>query len=95
MRIIDADKLINEVEQHCIDDEITCRDDVIEIIEAAPTIEERRPGKWRARNNKYYAGDGYYFCNKCSQRYSFGGYFELDNENFCPNCGAKMKGAKE
>ena len=61
---------------------------------AIKALEERPTGKWQARSNKDYAGGGYYFCNKCSQRYSFGGYFELDNENFCPNCGADMKGAK-
>ena len=50
MRIIDADKLINQIEQHCIDDEVTCKDDVIEIIDNAPTVElckhERPTGKF-------------------------------------------------
>ena len=46
MRLIDADKLINQIEQHCIDDEVTCKDDVIEIIEEAPTIEELQSGEW-------------------------------------------------
>ena len=85
-------KYLGVIERHCIEDEILCKDDVIEIIEEA--IEKRRPGKWQLRNNKYYAGGGYYRCNICGERYSFGGYFELDNEDFCPNCGAYMKGTK-
>lgn len=50
----------------------------------------KRKGKWQKRKDKDYAGDGYYRCNICGQRYSFGAYFELDNEHYCPNCGANM-----
>lgn len=46
MRIIDADKLLNQIEQHCINDEVLYKADVIEIVEAAPTIETRHPGEW-------------------------------------------------
>ena len=56
MRIIDADELINQIEQHCIDDEVTCKDDVIEIIDNAPTVElckhERPTGEWIPINEK-------------------------------------------
>ena len=81
MRLIDADKLINEVEQHCIDDEITCRDDVIEIIEAAPTIENSHPGKWLEDS-------GVIACSHCHIIWLY------RRTKYCPNCGARMKGEK-
>lgn len=56
---------------------------------------ERPTGKWHARRNKYYSGGGYYFCNKCNQRFSFGAYFELNRENFCPHCGANMNNKED
>lgn len=108
MRIIDADRLNKEIKSRFgyysatafvrnIQNlsQVDVFKHIMRLIEEAPTIEKRPAGKWRLRNNKYYAGGGYYFCNKCNQRYSFGGYFELDNENYCPNCGADMKGAEE
>ena len=49
-----------------------------------PTIEERKTGKWR---------DG--FCSVCGERsdYYLSGTIWIDElSNFCPNCGARMKG---
>lgn len=44
MRIIDADKLLNQIERHCINDEVLYKADVIEIIDNAPTVESK--AKW-------------------------------------------------
>ena len=102
MRIIDADKLINQIEQHCIDDEVTCKDDVIEIIDNAPTVlhdnysmgyqdgvrkvlSERPTGEWKVSDNRW--GLGSLRCSNCNI------YYDTD-PNYCPNCGAYMKGAK-
>ena len=53
---------------------------VEDMIENAPTIEpERKKGKWIDDN-----------CSECGFYVHHG-----DMRNFCPNCGAKMKGGKE
>ena len=59
-------------------------------IDAMPTIEERKKGKWErhySRPNVY--ADCFWHCTCC-------GYKTLDNWankwNYCPNCGADMRG---
>lgn len=47
-------------------------------------------GEWQVIRDKDYSGGGYYRCNLCGQRYSFGAYHELNEERYCPNCGANM-----
>ena len=51
-------------------------------------------GEWiEVGDNQPYSKDKLYGCSKCR----FGGYLLSDtkNVNFCPNCGAKMKGGDE
>ena len=58
---------------------------VLFVIDNMPTVEQPT-GEWVFRR-----GDtcvGYYKCNKC-------GEVERAEKNYCPNCGAKMKGDKE
>ena len=50
----------------------------IDSINAQPTIEERKMGKWIDNIN------GIYSCDQCGTR--------RGRSNFCPNCGAKMEG---
>lgn len=52
-----------------------------DIINSLPTIEERREGKWI--NDINYSG---WTCTNCGYHDGCAVY------NFCPNCGAKMKG---
>ena len=48
----------------------------------APTIEERKTGKWVTKSTN---GEMFDSCSVC-------GYVEWDVlRNFCPNCGAKME----
>lgn len=44
----------------------------------AADVRENVKGKWEPRG-------GYYYCSQCGARYEWGG-------NFCPNCGADMRG---
>ena len=60
---------------------------IYEIINNAPTVSERTQGEWKF-NVKWQD----YECPFCNEwvRPNIGGL-----PNFCPNCGAKMKGGKE
>lgn len=57
-----------------------------EIINNAPTVEERQQGEWIKWSFKTFGalGDWEYKCSKCEKVY--GGEY-----NFCPNCGADMR----
>jgi len=92
MRLIDADALLvseNECQQK--EDCRTCRmflrgcEDFAAVIEDAPTIEERKTGRWIWRR----------FNIECSE---CGGmpYFDSTEPlyKFCPFCGADMRGGK-
>ena len=66
-------------------------DKVIEIIDNAPTVEPKQ-GEWIEVDIKSTPYGGYTCnrkCNKC-------GYFTREYRlNFCPNCGAEMRGSEE
>lgn len=55
-------------------------------IDNAPTIEERKKGKWIEHNPHKWGLGVKYECSECG--------YEVDCEepNFCPNCGADMRG---
>lgn len=57
--------------------------DFVSMIEDAPTVDVLgvREARWKG------AGMGDYYCSLCCATYSGG-----DEFNYCPNCGARMKG---
>ena len=62
--------------------------DVCQIINDAPTIEERKKGKWIPVMN----GRGGHCCNRCN---GYAPSYRNGDEHlsdFCPNCGADMRG---
>lgn len=84
MRAIDADELKTAF-PICDNSKPVFVACVLATINHMPTIEpERKRGKWK----KVYEGNGLrYECDKCGERYPNAyGY------NFCPNCGADMRG---
>jgi hypothetical protein len=102
MRLIDADALMQSLGitnvdcDKCAwyDKEWSCckRDSDFECacfaIENAPTIEERKMGKWI----KHGTGVTHYECSHC------GVWFLADHltrNSFCPNCGCDMRGEEE
>lgn len=92
MRLIDAEELLPKIinwrealaESFGKDDEyVKCLGEVIEIIEDAPTIEEQK-AKWYLRDTTRYGGLPY-ICPVCKKAFE-------SMHNFCPNCGADMRG---
>lgn len=53
---------------------------------------EPKTGEWILECDSEGEGDNLYRCSKCGCKY---GCQEYDKPNFCPNCGADMRGADE
>lgn len=91
MRLIDADALKlsmmliapGETKKYCY----PCRE-ILKEINDAPTIEERKTGKWMVSYLEHEAmgiRPKLLYCSECCQCIAY-------STNFCPNCGADMKG---
>ena len=92
MRLIDADELIKDID--CSADMGGALGKVVECVKyyakfmvaSAPTIEERKKGKWiRGDAEKLIGSQRCSICHKAC--YKGNDYF-----NYCPNCGADMRG---
>ena len=91
MRLIDADPIIKAFEkekasEHCYGDWYSTVCSIISLLESRPTIriKERKRGEW--------IDAGQYPFDKCSLcGCTVDCYYEW---NFCPNCGADMRGAE-
>lgn len=56
---------------------------------------EPKRGKWVRRDNYKVMGEGYlWHCSLCDQTVYQDSSRDYPSENYCPNCGAKMKGAE-
>lgn len=66
-------------------------------IDSAPTIEERKTGKWQITK----AYPHVVYCSECYKRFAQTNWSAWNDEehplprSYCPNCGAKMEGADE
>lgn len=97
MRVIDADELKVQIHNRCdvCNDKDTawCEhccsvNDWEDYIDNAPTVEERPKGKWMFVHPLQANDDGAYMCSYCKT-----GSFGIENTyNFCPYCGADMRG---
>lgn len=68
----------------------------LDIVFDAPTIEERKTGKWN------FIGNQMFECSECGTCYTQSQFYQMrvrisDTEfpKFCPNCGADMRGEGE
>lgn len=103
MRIIDADALRKSVLDlpNCYNGFSDTYDKacIIDLIDEQPTIEERKKGKWIDDNEKpvgWYKVDkscpvGWCKCSECGE-WLIGSDEYLVKGNFCPHCGADMRG---
>ena len=84
MRLIDADALIDKYGDWYTEEgmEEGYIGTIKGIVDSMPTIEERKTGEWIVED------DGYTECCRCDQC----GKRYVDISNFCPNCGADMRG---
>lgn len=85
MRLIDADALKREPELlYGLTVAIT---EIQDVINEAPTVEERKHGRWE--------GGGAYYCSNCNSYAAtdvFGGGLDITEQHYCYNCGAIMDG---
>ena len=90
MRLIDADALYASIakDTYLLTDRINSRDygmflvGIKEKFDNAPAVQADRPhGEWIPNN------DGSWDCSECGLR-----VFIYAKGNYCPNCGARMKG---
>lgn len=79
-------------------DEDYKRECITELINGVPSAQtERKRGRWK-RHNTYRGDDtsGYvdpdWRCSECGKRANINEYFMYDLTDFCPNCGADMRG---
>ena len=77
MRLIDADALKEAFKKKC------CCEISLDLIDNAPTV-ERPHGKWLPNYISQFTNPGR-SCSLCNKTVEF-------SENFCPNCGADMRG---
>ena len=82
-RLIDGDEMLEKVSTADLVKELIKREgvEVVDIktynVISAPTVEERKTGKWIENQN------GTYKCDQCGCKHS--------KSNYCPNCGARME----
>lgn len=62
-------------------------DILVDSINSLPTIEERKEGHWIKHIDDLFPADSTIECSVCHEEQ----YTTID-DNYCPNCGAKMKG---
>lgn len=68
------------------------RNQVIDLIDNAPTVEERPQGEWIADTSHRYSDDEDTFeCSICKEPFTLISGTPKDNlYNFCPKCGARL-----
>lgn len=82
MRLIDADKLIENKFKNDISYNAFCS-----LVKRQPVVKERKKGKWIKMSD----ADGIYWaCSECGE--DIPRTESIDKKNYCPNCGADMRG---
>ena len=91
MRLIDADDYKKKYKDiiDCEIDHPKYQDTLKELIDSMPTIFEankaEKTAEWILKDGIFGAA----YCSKCDYE------LHTDDTNYCPNCGARMKGVEE
>lgn len=90
MRLIDADELKKVIFSKSDNmEDLWDTAGVLNAINNAPTVEQPT-GHWINHYDDLFPAESTEECSICHQEQSIG-----NDDNYCPNCGAKMKGAKK
>lgn len=91
MSYIEREAAIRAIENDCLEAVYYTKRDAIDCIEAQPTADvvEVRHGYW-VRNEDHDAYECEHFCSECLAD----GSYDVSNEKYCYNCGAKMDGER-
>lgn len=90
MRLIDADDLIDLLDDEFRHDRAFTAMNLYSIVNSATTIEARPTGKWKQDIN------GWHVCTNCHMQYR--GMPTIDRKprwQYCPTCGARMEAENE
>lgn len=92
MRLIDADELTEMVWRERLD----TRERIANLIARQPTIERSlKRGEWEEISEYNGWGDTHYRCSVCDEEWFLeDGTPKQNNMNFCPQCGADMRGTE-
>lgn len=91
MRLIDADKLYDDIARYRDENMLgggnLLVDDILEDINLSPTVDAEpvRHGKWIFNKEKHT-----WECSEC--HYQINSILDESKSNYCPNCGCKMDG---
>ncbi len=84
MRLIDADALMRKFKTTS---PMAVDGRARQMVEDMPTIDERKKGEWIVKEGTVCYQD---VCSECGKRF----VHTYPHYNFCPNCGADMRGEK-
>ena len=103
-RLIDADALMKEFTEFVKDSnnsdfaDIPTWNDAVSLVGSAPTIEERKEGKWEEktiRDDVVITEWQSARCPVCKKYHTTPYMYFFQDYNYCPNCGADLRGVEK
>lgn len=58
-------------------------------------VKQRPHGQWELHEDDCWSGGGFTKCSACGYGFAWGTFFEVEEWEFCPYCGAKMEEVPE
>lgn len=101
MKFIDADLFLEEISKGATVEDLKKLVTECKGVPVTVGAEPVKHGKWEEKETYLNEGDCEITewqsarCSKCGKYHTTPYMYSFDNFNFCPNCGAKMKGTEE